>query len=181
MSHHIYRTDAIVLQSRERGEADRLLTLLTREFGVVHARAQSARLERSRLRYGLEPMTELSVSLIRGRTGWRVTGTRTIRQWYYHLSRECAARTSHVLALLERLLPEEGEGEVVYTHVEGLLESLLTSASKEVRQHEERCVLLILTELGYVPRPLAERYTQAHSSRAEVVRTINEALSASQL
>jgi recombinational DNA repair protein (RecF pathway) len=47
-----YHTEAIVLGSIERGEADRTIALMTRDFGLVRARASAVRSETSKMRYG---------------------------------------------------------------------------------------------------------------------------------
>ena len=43
-----YHTNALVLGSRERGEADRIFVLYTKDFGLVRARASAARAGRAR-------------------------------------------------------------------------------------------------------------------------------------
>ena len=74
MGYRIYHTDAFVLSIAPRREADGAVDLFTREHGRLQALAQSARLERSKLRYALQPFTRARVALVRGRAQWRVTG-----------------------------------------------------------------------------------------------------------
>ena len=38
--HHIHHTNALILGSKAKGEANKVFTLLTRELGVIHAVAQ---------------------------------------------------------------------------------------------------------------------------------------------
>ena len=49
-----YQTEALVLGNREMGEADRVIALFTRDFGLVRARASSIRTERSKMRYAIQ-------------------------------------------------------------------------------------------------------------------------------
>ncbi|MCL6449737.1 MAG: DNA repair protein RecO [Acetobacteraceae bacterium] len=63
----LYRTEAIVLRAQPLGEADRLLTLLSREGGKVRAVARGARRARSRLMAGTQPFTHASLLLLKGR------------------------------------------------------------------------------------------------------------------
>lgn len=63
----LYRAEAIVLHSRELGEADRLVTLFSREEGKVHAVAKGARKVRSRLAAATQPLTHAGMLLYRGR------------------------------------------------------------------------------------------------------------------
>ncbi|MSR76042.1 MAG: hypothetical protein EXS68_00415 [Candidatus Ryanbacteria bacterium] len=67
-----YGTDAIVLASRERGEADVYLTFFTKDLGRVSAVATGVRLAKSKLRGHLTLFTPLRLMLTRGSTVWRV-------------------------------------------------------------------------------------------------------------
>lgn len=64
----LYRVEGIVLRSRPFGEADRLVTLLTRERGKHRAVARGARRPRSTLAAGVQPFVHASFLLWRGRT-----------------------------------------------------------------------------------------------------------------
>ena len=69
-----YQTEVIVLANREMGENDRVLALYTKDFGLVKARASAILTERSKMRYALQDYSRASVSLVRGRRGWRAAG-----------------------------------------------------------------------------------------------------------
>ena len=69
-----YNTEALILGSRERGEADRVYALMTREFGLVSARASAVRTYPSRMRCALQNYSRARVALVRGKRGWRVGG-----------------------------------------------------------------------------------------------------------
>ena len=61
------RAEAVVLRHTDWGEADRLLTLYTREQGKVRAVAKGARKINSRKAGHLEPFTRVKLQLARGR------------------------------------------------------------------------------------------------------------------
>lgn len=63
----LYRVEAIVLRSRDMGEADRVVTLLGSEGGKVRAVARGARRPRSRLVAATQAFTRATFSLFRGR------------------------------------------------------------------------------------------------------------------
>lgn len=73
MPQHI-RTEAMVLRSRDVGEADREVTLLTRTDGKVLARVRGARRSGSRLGGALSLFSAADVLLYRGRNRHTVTG-----------------------------------------------------------------------------------------------------------
>ncbi len=67
-----YGTDAIMLASRERGEADAYLIFFTKDLGRVSAVATGVRLAKSKLRGHLTLFTPLRLMLTRGSTVWRL-------------------------------------------------------------------------------------------------------------
>ncbi|MCS7172749.1 MAG: DNA repair protein RecO [Armatimonadetes bacterium] len=64
----VYKVEGIVLGRRNLGEADRVLTLLTREYGKLAVKAKAVRRPSSRLAGRLEPFTHARFLLARGRT-----------------------------------------------------------------------------------------------------------------
>ncbi|WP_380174855.1 DNA repair protein RecO [Kineococcus sp. DHX-1] len=63
-----YRDEAVVLRTTKLGEADRIVTLLTRHHGRVRAVAKGVRRTSSRFGARLEPFTCVDVQLHRGRS-----------------------------------------------------------------------------------------------------------------
>lgn len=63
-----YKTEGVVLRRRNLGEADRLVTLLSRDRGKVTAVARGARRPRSRLGGRLEPGVRVRALVAEGRT-----------------------------------------------------------------------------------------------------------------
>ncbi len=62
-----YRDEAIVLRTHKLGEADRIVTMLTREHGKVRAVAKGVRRTSSRIGARLEPFMVADVQLYEGR------------------------------------------------------------------------------------------------------------------
>ncbi len=140
------RVEAIVLRHSDWGEADRLLGLFTRELGKVRAVAKGARKPRSRKAGHLEPFTQVSLLLARGRDTLIVTQAEAIDA---HLAlREDLVRVgyaAYVVELLDRFTYEEGEHVALYH----LLAETLTRLDKEldsafcVRYYEMRLLDLV--------------------------------------
>ncbi|WP_432562592.1 DNA repair protein RecO [Kineococcus sp. SYSU DK003] len=63
-----YRDEAVVLRATKLGEADRIVSLLTRHHGRVRAVAKGVRRTSSRFGARLEPFTYVDVQLHRGRS-----------------------------------------------------------------------------------------------------------------
>ena len=74
----LYRVSAIVLKRRDVGEADRLLTVLTRERGKLTLLAKGVRRPASRKAGHIEPFTVVDLLVARGRTFHIVTQAETL-------------------------------------------------------------------------------------------------------
>ncbi|WP_182346874.1 DNA repair protein RecO [Tomitella gaofuii] len=73
----LYRDRAVVLRRHKLGEADRIITLLTRDHGLVRAVAKGVRRTRSRFGGRLEPFGHIDVQLYPGRNPGRGLATVT--------------------------------------------------------------------------------------------------------
>jgi DNA repair protein RecO (recombination protein O) len=67
VSMRLYRDRAVVLRQHKLGEADRIVTMLTRDHGLVRAVAKGVRRTRSKFGARLEPFAHIDVQLHPGR------------------------------------------------------------------------------------------------------------------
>lgn len=63
----IYKTEGIILRSYNLGEADRILSIYTRDFGKISAVAKGVRRSRSKLRGATQTLTYIDLVLYRGK------------------------------------------------------------------------------------------------------------------
>ena len=64
----LYRDEAVVIRTQRLGEADRIITLLTRESGRIRAVAKGVRRTKSKFGARLEPGSYLDIQLYTGKT-----------------------------------------------------------------------------------------------------------------
>jgi DNA repair protein RecO (recombination protein O) len=80
------RTKAIVLRRVNYGEADRILTVLTPNNGIISVMARGARREKSRLAGGIELFSICVLNLVKGLRNhgdiWTLTGSRVEQNFY---------------------------------------------------------------------------------------------------
>src|SRR3989344_3491573 len=112
MASHIYTTEGIVLSRSVFGEANLAVSLLTKTYGRITARARGARAMSSKLRFGLEPLSVGAFSLVKGTGGWRLVGT--LPQGSVLVCRGAAPVVGNIAALLMRLLPPHEAAPVLY-------------------------------------------------------------------
>ena len=146
----VVRTEAVVLHSRDQGEADREVLLLTRDFGKVWAQVRGARKIASRLAGSLEPFSTLEVNLYRGPSRNTVTGAFGAEA--YQGLREDLLRYSAALVvseLVEALVPREDVTQGLFALVVGGLD--LIARAGDVDLALDLVVAKMLVLMGYAP------------------------------
>ncbi|MGZ4619259.1 MAG: DNA repair protein RecO, partial [Frankiaceae bacterium] len=105
----LYRDEAVVLRTYKLGEADRIVTLLTRRCGRVRAVAKGVRRTRSRFGARLEPATHVDVQLAEGRSLDVVTQVDSLAPFGARLAGDYPRHTvaAAMLEAAERLTAEE--------------------------------------------------------------------------
>lgn len=76
-----YKTNGIILASRDVGEYDRIITCFTQDFGRVELRAKAVRKITSKLRGGLEPFSLSWLEFVDGKRGYIVTEAIEIKRF----------------------------------------------------------------------------------------------------
>jgi DNA repair protein RecO (recombination protein O) len=110
----LYRDEGVVLRAQKLGEADRIVTLLTRDHGRVRAVAKGVRRTTSRIGARLEPFGHVDVQFYSGRTLDGVTQVETISSYGANLVHDYGRYTAGqaMLETAERMTPEEREPSV---------------------------------------------------------------------
>jgi DNA repair protein RecO (recombination protein O) len=105
----LYRDRAVVVRQHKLGEADRIVTLLTRDHGLVRAVAKGVRRTRSKFGSRLEPFAHIDVQLHPGRNLDIVTQVVSIDAFASDIVSDYGRYTSAcaVLETAERLAGEE--------------------------------------------------------------------------
>jgi DNA repair protein RecO (recombination protein O) len=106
-----YRDEGIVLRTHKLGEADRIITLLTRRNGRVRAVAKGVRRTTSRFGARLEPFTHVDLQIYAGRSLDVITQAVTVRPYGEPFAADYPRYTAGtaMLETAERLTPMEKE------------------------------------------------------------------------
>ena len=155
MSYHIYQTEGFIIDSKDTGEANKLVTLFTADLGLVNAAAQAVRVQQSKLRASLQDLSFASLALVRGREMWRVTSARKLISLYDRRipigGRMMMAR---VLAFVKRMVTGESPNAELFS----ILRNLSAFCFAERQQFKTKegsesveliATLRILEVLGY--------------------------------
>lgn len=184
------------------GEASRFIFIFTRDLGLVGAHAQNTRHVSSKLRYALDAPARSTVSLVRGKSMWRLVSavpeTRFVT--FFDDEPEKLALVVRIFSLLKKLLPGEEADPRLFDLIDSFFEFLKTvscgqdgAGDVEIKDAEAVLVLRILHRLGYIPDiDLARQFAHdtdwtvelvaaMSSRRKEAVSVINESLKATDL
>ena len=149
----LYSDEAIVLRTRKLAEADRIITLLTRDHGIVRAVAKGVRRTTSRFGSRLEPFTHVELQLAEGRNLDVITQAETRSPFGEVISADYDRYTaaSVMLETAERLVAEEREPSVQQYLL--LIGGLRAMAAGEHRASDvmDSFVLRSLAVAGYAP------------------------------
>ncbi|MGY1770744.1 DNA repair protein RecO [Blastococcus sp. SYSU D00813] len=107
----LYRDEGVVLRTQKLGEADRIVTVLTRRHGKVRAVAKGVRRTKSKFGARLEPFSHVDLQLYTGRTLDVVSQAESIRAYGQAVVADYPAYTAGtaVLETADRLTAEEKE------------------------------------------------------------------------
>lgn len=110
----LYRDEGVVLRAQKLGEADRIITLLTRENGKVRAVGKGVRRTSSRFGARLEPFMYVDLQLHEGRSLDVVTQAETIGAFARPISDDYGLYTAGAVMLetAERIVAHEREPSV---------------------------------------------------------------------
>ena len=107
----LYRDEAVVLRTHKLGEADRIITVLSRSHGRVRAVAKGVRRTTSRWGARLEPFTHVDLQLAEGRSLDVVTQAETLTPFHSRIGLDYDRYTAGtaMLETAERVVTEEKE------------------------------------------------------------------------
>jgi DNA repair protein RecO (recombination protein O) len=149
----LYRDEAIVLRTHKLGEADRIITLLTRSNGRIRAVAKGVRRTTSRWGSRLEPFTHVDLQLAEGRSLDVVTQAETQGAYAAAIGFDYDRYTAGTVMLetAERLVVEEREpARQQFSLLLGALKAM-ASGDRQPGHVLDSYLLRALAIAGYAP------------------------------
>jgi len=193
--HHIYHTHGFIVSSRNSGEANKMLTIYTREMGLIRAMCQGVRLNKSKLRFALQDFSYVKIDFVRGKEIWRVTSATNISSFPFARSdKQSLLLIARISKLIERVCDGEEANDKIF---DDFLQAIYLldddTIKKETREALElHLVLRIMNSLGYIGDSellsgyLSTPFDQIEiesllKERQSIISHINKALNESQL
>ncbi len=122
----LYKDEAVVLKTIKLGEADRILTLMTRSNGKVRAVAKGVRKTKSRWGGRLEPFTRVDLMLYRGRKDLDTITSADILTSFDAVKRDYARLTAAAALadIVDKITPDRERAFSTYALLVGGLQAL---------------------------------------------------------
>ncbi len=142
--------------------------LFTQDSGMLFASAKSVREERSKQRYALQDFSRVRVTLVKGKSGWKVGSVEAFGNAFMSARSRSERALIHTLFLhIRRYVHGEVALTTIYADLRAILENFPLYTDHE--RLGELFLLRLLTHLGY---------TAVHDSWKTLVETdkIREAL-----
>lgn len=190
MSYHIYQTEGIIFGKKDVGEADRIFSILTKDFGRIDAVAQGSRYLKSKLRYSLDLFSYSRLGLVMTKESWRIVDAEELKSWNFVRSNpQKLAVASRILGLINRMVRGQESDNVLWNEIKNAfftLDILDTRCStiERLRIFELLTSLRLLSHLGYVEdheKWLSLPLEKAEGMESIMSSTIEKALKESQL
>lgn len=147
----LLKTDGVVIREKGTGESDRFVTLLTRDYGVLHAFARGAKSLKSEKQSGTQLFAYADFTVSRGKDAFIVTEARA-REVFYKLREnvEHLALAQYFCELSGLLAPEETPAE---EYLRLLLNALylLTTGKRPQPFLKAVMELRLMSISGYMP------------------------------
>ncbi len=175
MSYHVYTTEGIILKRTPFGEANIMLHVLTEDFGLILASARSARLSVSKLRPALQEFEYVSITCIKGKSGWKITNVVGKENFYFEYPHFTHRVLAQITSVLLKMIQGESPHKEVFHLVAGAFRYLKDISKEDIGDFERLLVVRILYELGYVAKtPDIEAFLSDYSWSPELLRKVSE-------
>lgn len=191
--HHIYTSDSIILK-REPQDMSAYYHILTKDLGLIRARAQGVRGATSRLKGALQEFSFSTIAYVHGKAGWKITTAIPQTNFFIGVKDvEVRIVMAKISDCLIRLIPGEEKSQEIFTSVEKGFTALMDTGA-DVHSIEAVILSRILYSLGLLAKDanteqLFVEYSDystrvisfASNHKAEIIKSINRGFKESQL
>jgi DNA repair protein RecO (recombination protein O) len=175
MVSRVYTVEGIILKRRNSGEADRILTVFTKQTGKIRVLAKGVRRVNSRRAGHIEVFSRVLLTLHRGKVMDLLTeAQQIITKGFTDSSITNVSYAYYLCELVDQLMPDGQEHEDIFTVLCGALSAVSQQQDEErLRVYINEFTHRLLWQLGYLEpskrlessrlRPFVESITERKS------------------
>jgi len=165
-----YKTEGIVIRRRNLGEADKLITLLSRDYGKITLLAKGIRRISSKKAPHLELFNLVEVYLIRSRSFNIITEAEAICSFpRLRKNLDLLAYSYKLLEEVDTLLPEDEPYPSVFSALYHLLFDLNQTYKPNLPMLVNNFTLQLMWELGYLPKGKTLKFDEINTLLEDIV------------
>ena len=158
------KTDGLIIRELNVGEADRIVTILTREKGVVRASARGARSVKSRISPATQLLSHSGFTLFQGREKYIIDEAEPLHIFMgVRQDLDKLALAQYIAELTGALAPQEAEAEIYLRLALNAL-YLIETGKRPLGLIKAACGMRLLTIAGYMPDLVACRECGAYEA-----------------
>lgn len=198
--HHIYTSESIVLR-RKPQDSSAYYYILTKDLGLIQARAQGVRSAHSRLKGALQEFSLSTIAYVHGKGGWKITTAIPDKNFYFVAEtisdplsfKRIQLVMSKISDCLIRMIPGEEKSTEIFMVIKSGFDALVSMYTST--QSIELIILIrVLFVLGLVvndeiTKPLLEGtdvfteelYSYVETHKKSLISVVNNGFKESQL
>ncbi len=148
---HVYRVTAFILRRSNVGEADKILTIFSKNLGKLRVIAKGIRKISSRRGPHADLFNEVSMMLHHGKSMDIVTEVTTIKTYRTGLSSWIRMRAAYlVVEILDKLIPEHVVHQDIYMKLKETLEAIEKTPEEQLDTLLQSFCNTVLIALGFL-------------------------------
>ncbi len=150
MRQRSYSSKGIILSRKNYGEADRILVVISEDFGKVSLLAKGIRKIKSKKRGHLEIFSEVKFSAVKGQGFDIMTEAETINDFAgVRINLNKISLAYYFCEVVNKITHEDGHMSTVYSLLSTVLEQL--ESETELKKLRLKFIYDLLTDMGYWP------------------------------
>lgn len=148
MSIEKYTTEAFILKGYEQGESDMVYKMWTRDFGIVYVLARSIRKVHAKLRMMTKKHEFISVTLVRGKDVWRLTGVEELSPT--HNNDKYYLEIKKIIAeIVDKFIEEKKSYKKLFDKLKSVLDTNISINQLDIVKMRILLYYIVLVDTGY--------------------------------
>lgn len=146
-----YRTKGFVFKKDDKGEADRVFSVFTEDFGKIEIRARAIRKINSKLRSGIDNFYFSEIEFVQGKNYKTLTDALTVENFFEKDNFEKKEILNKVAGLLDSFINGQEKDKKIFDLIKETFEKFKNSKIEKLEDLYYYFVWNFFSELGYMP------------------------------
>lgn len=175
--YHVYNTKAVIIKGFNRSEKDRFFRIFTKDLGLIDAVSISSREGKSKLRYSLQDLSLIDLSVVLGSGGFRIINCISDKNLFFKMAEDRVSLDflKSFFAVFESLVVGQERDEEVFCLIEEMFREEKIDKFKYIFYLSKTLILL-----GYLSKEKTKKDLEENNYK-DIEVDISNSLSVSDL